>query len=106
MKEELSKKSSPELECKSCKENPKKLYSIPPAKWYCNDCSKHICNLCKEAHEKLKFTRTHVISPYGTILECNIENDLTIAPVPKIINLSFLILLFKMSVVYRSMILV
>ena len=73
-----SNQISPEIECESCKQNPQKLYSIPPSKWYCHDCSEHICNLCKEAHEKLKVTRTHIITPYGSLLECNIEKDLTI----------------------------
>ena len=82
MKEQVAKsrdKSSPEYQCESCDNNPNKLFSIPVAKWYCNDCEEHICNLCKEAHEKLRLTRTHVITPYGTILECNIDNDLTIS---------------------------
>ena len=49
------------------------------AKWFCNDCKEHICNLCKkEANEKLRIARTHVITPCGTILEYNIENNLTI----------------------------
>ena len=76
--ERASTEISPNIECESCKENPQKLYSIPPAKWYCHDCLEHICNLCKEAHEKLKIARTHVITPYGSLLECNIEKDLTI----------------------------
>ena len=81
IKDQVEKAStgiSPEVPCESCKENPTKLYSIPPSKWYCHDCAEHICNLCKEAHEKLKCARTHVISPYGTLLEFNIDNDKTI----------------------------
>ena len=62
----------------SCEENPGKLYESPSAKWFCRDCKQHICNLCKDAHEKLKITRTHIIIPFGTILELNIGNDLTI----------------------------
>ena len=49
------------------------------ARWYCHDCSEHICNMCKETHEKLKIARTHVITPHGTLLVCNIGKDLTMA---------------------------
>ena len=65
----------------SCEENPSKLYKSPTAKWFCLDCDHYICDLCNDAHEKLKITRTHVITPYGTILELNIGNDLTFNPV-------------------------
>ena len=81
IKAEIEKASggiSQEVQCESCAENPSKLYSIPPAKWFCYDCKEHICNLCKEAHEKIKCTRTHVITPYGTLLAQNIEKNLTI----------------------------
>ena len=57
IKDQVEKAStgiSPEVPCESCKENPTKLYSIPPSKWYCHDCAEHICNLCKEAHEAWK----------------------------------------------------
>ena len=56
MKEQVAKsrdKSSPDYQCESCDNDPNKLYSIPVAKLYCNDCEEHICNLCKKAHEKL-----------------------------------------------------
>ena len=73
--------NNPEKICESCEENPSKLYQSAAAKWFCQDCKQYICNLCKDAHEKLKITRTHVITPYGTILELNIGNDLTFNPV-------------------------
>ena len=81
MKKEVEKASdgiAKNIKCESCEENPTKLYSITSAKWYCYDCKEHICNLCKEAHEKIKCTRTHVITPYGSLLEQNIEKNLTI----------------------------
>ena len=55
--------NNPEKVCESCEENPSKLYKFPAAKWFCQDCEQYICNLCKDAHEKLKITRTHVITP-------------------------------------------
>ena len=76
MQKEVEKASAgidKDIKCESCEENPSKLYSIPSAKWFCYDCKEHICNLCKEAHEKIKCTRTHIITPYGTLLEQNIE---------------------------------
>ena len=79
LKEEV-KRNNPNDDklCESCEDNPGKLYESPSAKWFCRDCKQHICNLCKDAHEKLKITRSHVIIPFGTILELNIGNDLTI----------------------------
>ena len=67
-----------EILCERCEENPEKLYDTPHAKWFCQDCSQHICTICKEAHEKLEINRTHVILPFGTILEFNVDNDLTV----------------------------
>ena len=67
-----------EILCESCEENLEKIYESPHAKWFCQDCSQHICTICKEAHEKIKITRTHVILPFGTILEFNVDNDLIV----------------------------
>jgi hypothetical protein len=70
--------STPEKLCESCEENPYKLHKTTAAKWFCQECKEHICTLCKEAHEKIRITRTHSIVPFGTILDFNIDNDLTV----------------------------
>ena len=75
MKALAAKNVAHELLCESCKENLEKLHETPHAKWFCQDCSQHICTICKE---KIKITRTHVILPFGTILEFNVDDDLTV----------------------------
>ena len=35
------------------------------------------CELCINAHEKIKITKTHRILPYGTVFEFNIGRDLS-----------------------------
>lgn len=43
--------------CTSCED---KL----PASYQCNDCGNSLCRKCYKAHSRLKFTRTHVVTPY------------------------------------------
>ena len=73
-------KSGHEKPCESCEENPQKLYNSSISKWFCVDCNEHICHICKDAHEKLKVTRSHEIRPYGTLLEIHIGNDHSFNP--------------------------
>ena len=61
--------------CESCDNNPDKIHATPIAKWYCQDCDQKICNLCKDAHKKIQMIRTHVICPFGTNLDFNINED-------------------------------
>ena len=68
-------KLTPAQMCESCQDNPEKLHATPIAKWYCQDCDQKICNLCKDAHLKIKIIRTHVIYPFGTSLDFNIDED-------------------------------
>ena len=58
--------------CESCELNPRKLHKSSISKWFCTDCNEYISHICKDAHDKLRITRTHEIRPYGTILELNI----------------------------------
>ena len=73
-------KNGHEKPCESCEENPQKLYNSSISKWFCVDCNEHICHICKDAHEKLKVTRSHEIRPYGTLLEFHIGNDHSFNP--------------------------
>ena len=78
LKECIVKNSgTPDKLCESCEENPNKLHETAVAKWFCKECNQHICTLCKEAHEKIKIVRTHLIMPFGTCL--SLDNDLTVA---------------------------
>ena len=65
LKEKVNKeRRCPEKKCESCEENPGRLYEVPIARWSCMECEQYICDLCKNAHEKIKITRTHRILPY------------------------------------------
>lgn len=68
----------PQKSCESCEENPSTLYEPPHAKWFCKDCDQHICDMCKNAHSKIKIVRTHMILPFGTLLEFNIDRNVTL----------------------------
>ena len=70
----------------SCEESPSKLYKSPTAKWFCLDCDHYICDLCNDAHEKLKITRTHVITPYGTIILFKMKKLLMTQLIKMLIN--------------------
>jgi hypothetical protein len=79
LKDDLKKNpGTPDKLCESCEENANKLYETPVAKWFCQECDQYICTLCKEAHEKIKIVRTHLIMPFGTILEFNIDSNVTV----------------------------
>ena len=81
-------KDSHEKPCESCEENPQKLYNSSISKWFCVDCNEYICQICKDAHEKLKITRSHEIRPYRKILEVHIGNDHSFNPEVLVINSS------------------
>ena len=55
--------------CESCHDNTEKVHATPVAKWCCRDCDQKICNICHDAHKKIKNTRNHMICPYGQALE-------------------------------------
>ena len=52
------------------------------------DCNEYICQICKDAHEKLKIMRSHEIRPYRKILEVHIGNDHSFNPEVLVINSS------------------
>ena len=68
-------KLTPAQICESCDDNVDKLHATPIAKWYCRECDQKICNLCKDAHLKIKMIRSHIICPFGTNLEFNIDRN-------------------------------
>lgn len=43
------------LECEDCKER--------PSKFFCKTCSDHLCETCRNDHERKKLSRGHVVVP-------------------------------------------
>lgn len=60
------------LECEECEEN--------PAKYFCKTCAGHLCELCKNIHERKKITKNHEILPvvnqFVQIASCNLITDI------------------------------
>ena len=56
---------TPMTKCESCHDNTEKVHATPVAKGCCRDCDQKICNICHDAHKKIKITRNHMIFPYG-----------------------------------------
>lgn len=59
------------LECEECEEN--------PAKYFCKTCAGHLCESCKNIHERKKITKNHEILP----LHSKNENMLDLISCPK-----------------------
>eukprot|EP00105_Crassostrea_gigas_P029024 XP_011450838.1 PREDICTED: transcription intermediary factor 1-beta-like [Crassostrea gigas] len=59
------------LECEECEEN--------PAKYFCKTCAGHLCESCKNIHERKKITKYHEILP----LHSKNEDMLDLIPCPK-----------------------